>query len=64
LSDRAEVVYLASTEYSPEAEAGLMWNDPALGIDWPIENPLVSERDKNWPALVLPSPARGHVRQD
>jgi dTDP-4-dehydrorhamnose 3,5-epimerase len=58
------VVYLASTEYSPDAEAGVMWNDPALGIDWPIENPLVSERDKNWPALVLAHPARGHVRQD
>jgi dTDP-4-dehydrorhamnose 3,5-epimerase len=64
LSDRAEVVYLASTEYSPDAEAGLMWNDPALGIDWPIENPLVSERDKNWPALVLARPARGHMRHD
>ena len=47
LSDRAEVVYHASAEYSPECEAGVMWNDPALGIDWPIKNPIVSERDRN-----------------
>ena len=53
LSERAEVVYHTSTEYSPEYEAGVMWNDPALGIDWPVSNPFVSERDKSWPPLVL-----------
>ena len=56
LSDRAEVAYLASTEYSPGAEAGLMWNDPALGIDWPVAAPLVSERDKKWPPFLPPRP--------
>jgi dTDP-4-dehydrorhamnose 3,5-epimerase len=54
LSDRAEVVYHTSTEYAPECEAGIMWNDPALGIDWPVQSPLVSERDTKWPPLVLP----------
>ena len=53
LSDRAQVVYHTSTEYSPECEAGIMWNDPALGIDWPVTNPLVSDRDTKWPPLVL-----------
>jgi dTDP-4-dehydrorhamnose 3,5-epimerase len=64
LSDRADVVYLASTEYAPESEAGLMWNDPALGIDWPVHAPLVSERDKNWPRLLLPRATPGQVAGD
>ena len=54
LSDRAEIVYLTSTEYSPECESGVMWNDPALGIVWPERNPIVSERDMSWPALSRP----------
>jgi dTDP-4-dehydrorhamnose 3,5-epimerase len=51
LSERAEVVYHASTEYSPEHEAGIMWNDPALGITWPVTDPIVSDRDKQWPLV-------------
>jgi dTDP-4-dehydrorhamnose 3,5-epimerase len=51
LSERAEVVYHASTEYSPEHEAGIMWNDPALGITWPVADPIVSDRDRYWPPL-------------
>ncbi len=53
LSDRAEVVYHTSMEYAPDYEAGVMWNDPALGIDWPVTSPFVSERDKSWPPFVL-----------
>lgn len=52
LSDRAEVVYHTSTEYSPEHESGIMWNDPAVGIRWPIADPIVSDRDKQWPLLA------------
>jgi dTDP-4-dehydrorhamnose 3,5-epimerase len=51
LSERAEIVYHASTEYSPEHEAGIMWNDPALGITWPVDDPIVSDRDRQWPLL-------------
>jgi dTDP-4-dehydrorhamnose 3,5-epimerase len=51
LSDHAEVVYHTSAEYSPEHEAGIIWNDPAVGITWPVSNPLVSDRDKRWPGL-------------
>jgi dTDP-4-dehydrorhamnose 3,5-epimerase len=51
LSDYAEVVYHTSTEYSPEHEAGIMWNDPSVGVRWPIADPIVSERDKQWPLL-------------
>jgi dTDP-4-dehydrorhamnose 3,5-epimerase len=53
LSDRAEVMYFTSTEYSPEHEAGVMWNDPEIGIDWPIKNPVLSRRDTLWPPLQI-----------
>ena len=52
LSDRAEVIYHTSAEYSPEHEAGIMWNDPALGIEWPLADPIVSDRDTRWPPLT------------
>jgi dTDP-4-dehydrorhamnose 3,5-epimerase len=52
LSDHAEVVYHTSTEYSPEHESGIMWDDPAVGVRWPIANPIVSDRDKQWPLLA------------
>ena len=52
LSDRAEVVYHTSNEYSPEHEAGIVWNDPALAITWPVDDPIVSERDQHWPLLT------------
>jgi dTDP-4-dehydrorhamnose 3,5-epimerase len=53
LSDRAEVVYMTSTEYAPAHESGFMWNDPALAIGWPMASPTLSERDKKWPPFVL-----------
>jgi dTDP-4-dehydrorhamnose 3,5-epimerase len=59
LSDRAEIVYQTSTEYSPAHEAGVMWNDPALAIEWPLENPILSERDRHWPPLLLSRPVSG-----
>jgi dTDP-4-dehydrorhamnose 3,5-epimerase len=52
LSERADVVYHTSAEYSPEHESGIMWNDPALGITWPVADPIVSDRDKQWPQLA------------
>ena len=64
LSDRAEVAYHTSAEYAPECEAGVMWNDPALGIDWPVSSPLVSERDTRWPPLVRSRVAPGIASGD
>ena len=54
LSEHADVVYHTSTEYSPEHESGIMWNDPAVAIEWPIADPIVSDRDKQWPLLARP----------
>jgi dTDP-4-dehydrorhamnose 3,5-epimerase len=46
LGERAEIAYLCTSEYSPEHEAGVIWDDPTLGIDWPVKTPLLSDKDK------------------
>ena len=51
LSDEAEILYKVTAEYAPELEGGVLWNDPDLGIDWPIRDPTLSERDRKWPLL-------------
>ncbi|MEA1937211.1 MAG: dTDP-4-dehydrorhamnose 3,5-epimerase [Patescibacteria group bacterium] len=45
LSAEAEIVYKSSDEYSPERERAIIWNDPTININWPIKNPIVSEKD-------------------
>ena len=51
LSDVAEVVYKVDNVYAPDYEGGIIWNDPDIAIDWPIDNPIVSEKDRKWPTL-------------
>ncbi len=51
LSDEAEIVYKVTEEYAPEYEAGILWNDSDLGIQWPIEDPILSDRDRAWPTF-------------
>jgi len=51
LSETAEVAYKATNVYSPQSEAGVVWNDADLGIDWPIQEPILAERDLSWPTL-------------
>lgn len=46
LSDEAEFLYKCSDYYSPLDERGVIWNDPDLNVKWPIDNPILSERDK------------------
>jgi dTDP-4-dehydrorhamnose 3,5-epimerase len=51
LSDRADVAYKCSDYYAADDEMAVAWNDPAIGIDWPIEEPILSERDRRAPRL-------------
>jgi len=51
LTDGVEVVYKVDADYAPQAEGGVLWNDPALGIPWPVGDPVLSDRDRRWPAL-------------
>ena len=51
LSETAEVLYKTTREYSPGHEVGIAWNDPSLGIQWPVESPILSDRDRHWPAF-------------
>ncbi len=51
LSERAEIIYKTTREYSPSHEAGIIWNDPDLAIPWPIKEPVLSGRDRLWPLL-------------
>lgn len=50
-SAEAEIYYMTTAEYAPEAEAGVIWNDPELEIEWPIAEPELSYRDRSWPPL-------------
>jgi dTDP-4-dehydrorhamnose 3,5-epimerase len=52
LSDEAGVVYkVTGGEYAPELERGIVWNDPDLGITWPVKHPLISRKDAALPRL-------------
>jgi dTDP-4-dehydrorhamnose 3,5-epimerase len=46
------VAYKVDEYYSPEHDGGILWNDPALGIDWPTANPILSEKDTKHPTLA------------
>lgn len=52
LENDTEIFYQVSAAYQPEAERGLRWDDPTVGIAWPIADPVVSERDRAWPSLA------------
>lgn len=51
LEDATELLYQVSGYYTPGAERGLRWNDPALGIDWPLPPSVISVKDAAWPLL-------------
>jgi len=51
LSDAADLVYKVTTEYAPELERGILWNDPDIGVAWPLREPNLSPRDLGLPLL-------------
>jgi dTDP-4-dehydrorhamnose 3,5-epimerase len=51
LSEVADVCYRLSAPYDPALERGVAWDDPDVGVSWPIANPLLSERDRRNPRL-------------
>ncbi len=53
LTDSATVLYKVSTIYNPKLEEGFRFDDPSIGIKWPLPNPILSERDKNHPPLKI-----------
>jgi dTDP-4-dehydrorhamnose 3,5-epimerase len=51
LADNTEVHYYISEFYAPDHATGLRYNDPQLGVSWPLEVTSISEKDKAWPLL-------------
>jgi dTDP-4-dehydrorhamnose 3,5-epimerase len=51
ISETADVLYKTTDLYKPDDEYGVLWSDPTIGIDWPVEIPIVSDKDKQFPGL-------------
>lgn len=51
LSESADVIYKCTDLYTPGDEYGLLWSDPEIGISWPVENPILSQKDIENPSL-------------
>lgn len=51
LTNDVEFLYKADNYYAPEAESGIRWNDPDIGVEWGVDNPILSEKDKVNPFL-------------
>ncbi len=51
LSETAEVMYKCTHEYSPSDERGIIWNDSDINVCWPLQDPILSDKDKIYPLL-------------
>ena len=51
LEDNTVFLYKCTNTYSPEHEGNILWNDPALAIDWGVDNPKLSKKDEKGPLL-------------
>ena len=51
ISETSRVTYKCSDYYHPEDESGILWSDPTVAIKWPVNNPIISEKDKKLPLL-------------
>ena len=52
LSDNVDLIYLLTDEYDPNDQYAIRWDDPDIGINWPINNPVLSARDRSCPFLA------------
>jgi dTDP-4-dehydrorhamnose 3,5-epimerase len=52
ISEVAQIEYKCTDLYDPASEIGIAWDDPALAISWPVEHPLLSDRDRHHPPLA------------
>jgi dTDP-4-dehydrorhamnose 3,5-epimerase len=52
LSEMADFTYKVTGEYSPDLDRGIIWNDPAIGIEWPLREPRLSAKDAGLPSLA------------
>ena len=64
LSDDADVEYLTTGNYNHQAESGIRWNDPAIGVEWPVDEPILSTKDDEAQTLSqwLERPEAQHFR--
>lgn len=65
LTEGAELFYLMGGPYTPGFERGVRFDDPAIGIEWPLPVSVIDDKDRNWPLLENPrhsSPTESHAR--
>jgi dTDP-4-dehydrorhamnose 3,5-epimerase len=51
LSDMTEIIYKVDSPYAPDLERGIRWNDAEIGVSWPVDNPVLSSKDKTLPCF-------------
>jgi len=52
ITDNTILLYLMGADFNPDASRGIRWNDPAIGISWPLEVTQISSKDQSWPDYV------------
>jgi dTDP-4-dehydrorhamnose 3,5-epimerase len=52
LSSTADLIYQVTAEYAPEFDSGIIWNDPAIDVQWPDQRPILSPKDAALPNLA------------
>ena len=62
-SEHAEVIYKCTDFYDAADEAGILWNDPTIGIDWPITDPILSDKDAKLPLIEHAKLPKSIVRE-
>jgi len=58
LEENTEIVYKVDNPYSPANDAGILWNDPDLAIDWPVADPVLSDKDRGLPGFADVKPLK------